>query len=593
MPRNKKRTKPPKKSIQEPESYTLSVETQVYKISDAVLNDRREHMIPKGGDIVRIRGLNLLIGDLQLLQDAELCFLSGHRYGLIGRNGVGKSSLMRYMVFRKIPRFPEHLRVYLMEEGGGYIDGLTAQQVVLKSDTAREYYIRTEQELLDAEEIDNDALNQLYEDFANMDLDADNDRALDILKSLGFTQQYLELPTNQLSGGWKMRVSLASALFIKPDILMLDEPTNHLDLDAIIWLQTYLKTYKGTVIVVSHDRTFLNEVCTDIVHFKDLKLNYFPGDYSSWLLHEQEAYQTQLNLYDQQERTRKRYQDTMQKARESNNNLGVVKSRQRRLNRLGAPKTEAGKKWKWGIMGERRIMTMPTNEREVRFQFICDDPIGSGAIVKAKNISFAYNDDDRNIIENVEMTIYGNSRIGILGANGSGKTTLLDVFTRKLQISEGELEFHPNVRIGYFSQYHVQQLNIDISPLEHMMNKHPGTRVLTMRSHLGKFGIGGDKALMPIISLSGGERSRVVLADIFYDEPHLVVLDEPTNYLDLYTIEGLTEELMEYPGAVLFVSHDQMFIEEMVQELWVVDNSKVSRYDGGFLEYQQSLVHSV
>jgi len=438
-----------------------------------------------------------------------------------------------------------------------------------------------------------DEMNAIYDRLAEIDSDSAEARASVILSGLQFTKEMMETPTKYLSGGWRMRVALARGLFMRPDILLLDEPTNHLDLHALLWLQDYLMSHEKTVLVVSHDRQFLSTVTTDIIQFKDKQLFYHPGNFSSFLDRELEEMKNQQHLFERQESRRKNYEESLERwrkqaanSRDPEASYGLIRSREHRLEHLGAPKTADGKKWRISYQGYRRRIQPIRPDREIKFKFPKPESLGvRGPILQLREVSFGFDQNEEDLLENVTLDIQQTSRIAILGRNGVGKSTLMDLIGGKLQPRQGEIYRHHNLRIAYFSQHHVQQLDLSCSAVEYLMQTFPGLKEHDCRQHLGGFGIAGNLALQTMLTLSGGQKSRVVLALVTFKEPHILILDEPTNHLDFESIEALIESLKKFTGGLLFVSHDQHLIAELGHDLWVVSNQTAKKFDGSFDDY--------
>jgi len=370
----------------------------------------------------------------------------------------------------------------------------------------------------------------------------------------------LKTPTSDLSGGWRMRVSLASALVNQADLLLLDEPTNHLDFPAVLWLEEYLQSFKNTAIVVSHDRAFLNNVCTDIVQLNGKRLTYYKGDYDNFKESVKTGRLAQQRSYD------------VQKA-EIDHIMEFINKHDER------PKIVAQKASKQKIIDKMVKIEDPAityaDASSLSIRFPSPGALPKKELARLDNVDFGY-PGRQPLAKNVTLNLDFQDRIGILGANGAGKSTLLKVMQGKLEPLKGTKNVNRNMRVGSFTQHHVESLDLKATCVDCVQAKYPGLSDQDARSMLGGFGIAGDMALRTIESLSGGQKSRVALAIITHCMPHLIFLDEPTNHLDLETIDALVEAIKHYDGAVVMVSHDQYFLSQVATQFWSVANQKVS-----------------
>eukprot|EP00026_Physarum_polycephalum_P004674 Phypoly_transcript_04696.p1 GENE.Phypoly_transcript_04696~~Phypoly_transcript_04696.p1 ORF type:complete len:627 (+),score=108.79 Phypoly_transcript_04696:133-2013(+) len=573
---------------------------------------------------ISLRGLDIFYKETELLQHADLKLLYGHHYGLVGPNGVGKSTLLKYMASGAIPRFPTNLRVFLLQQDLPFELSLTVTEAVMSSNAKKQQIMKRLEELEGDEggEGSGEELAQemadLYEQLDALDMGADDARIASILSGLQFTPKMQTKALAELSGGWRMRVMLACALFNEPDLLLLDEPTNHLDMHAVMWMEEYIKSLKGTVVVVSHDREFLNNVSTDIIHFASKKLTYYPGDFRSFKRVQQEKILNQQRRQDKEDSERKRILDSIEKYKQNtrahnpNASMGMVRSRKIALEKLGGPQLIDGGYsklidtfWVWGV--EAVVVTPEQVDPEHRFRFSSPAPLpNKECLIQLKNISFAYPNTPRNVLSNVTMNIDLDSRIAIVGKNGAGKTTLLDLITGKLHptantaqpdppptttkatkgkkkepnptgaktviqgstMGEGEVYRHHSVSLAHFSQHHSDQFDLNMTPLQYLNLTFPGLPEQTLRGKLGAFGLGGKLALQQISSLSGGQKTRLSLTILTWNSPHILVLDEPTNHLDHESIDALIVALRSFEGAVVVVSHDRHLVDMVADEIW-------------------------
>lgn len=521
---------------------------------------------------IRIENFDIAFGDRVLLQGADLLLTFGRRYGLIGRNGLGKTTLLR-MISSKQLRIPSHVRVlHVEQEVAG--DDTSALESVLECDEERCALLSQEAKLQAAIERDGskagdtlgEELARVYEAMQLAEVDKAPARASAILSGLGFAVERQSWPTKAFSGGWRMRLALARALFSKPDLLLLDEPTNMLDIKAILWLERYLQTWPKTLLVVSHDRKFLDTVLTDILYMRAQKIEPYKGNYEQFAKTKGEREKNQQREYEAQMAKRAHVQEFIDKFRYNANRAASVQSRIKMLDKL--PDLKPVEK-----------------ESEVTIHFPDVEPLNP-PILQLNEVSYSYNGTDM-IFNNVNLTANQESRICIVGENGAGKTTLLKIITGALSPTRGTVHAHRNLKFGYFSQHHVDQLDMRVCPVELLQMHFPGKPIEEYRRMLGSFGISGNLALQTINSLSGGQKSRVAFAVMCAAVPNFLVLDEPTNHLDIESIEALGKALNSCQAGVILVSHDERLIQMVCTELWVCDKGSVRCIEEGFEEYRR------
>ncbi|XP_055351309.1 ATP-binding cassette sub-family F member 3-like, partial [Paramacrobiotus metropolitanus] len=392
-------------------------------------------------------------------------------------------------------------------------------------------------------------------------------RAGAILFGLGFTAEMQDQPTRVFSGGWRMRLALARALFAKPDLLLLDEPTNMLDMKAILWLEDYLQTWASTLLFVSHDRSFLDNVATDIMHLHSRRLEYYKGDYSVFLKTKDEKLKNQQKEYESQKLFIEHSMEFVNKFRYNAKRASLVQSKLKMLEKL--PK-----------------LNPVEMEPDVHLRFPEVEPL-SGCGLRLDEVSFWY-DQAHPIFRNVDISTNADSRVVIVGDNGAGKSTLLKILLGDLEPKKGFRSAHRHLKIGYFAQHHVDMLDLDMTAVQLMQKRYPGQPIEEYRKCLGRFEVSGDMAvLQPLQTFSGGQKCRVAFAVMAFNKPNFLILDEPTNHLDIQTVEALARALTQFEGGVILVSHDQHLINMVCKEMWLVTNQTIKILPNGFPEYKK------
>jgi ATP-binding cassette subfamily F protein 3 len=519
------------------------------------------------GDI-RCNNIQIRMGKQLLFDEASLTLLMGHSYGFVGKNGAGKTTLLRALSEGELEGINPFVQILHVEQEISACNE-SPIQVVLEADAERAGLMREEQELLKAEDDASSArLSEIYERMDAIDAHSAEARAATILHGLSFTTEMMNEPTRMLSGGWRMRVALARALFVEPDVLLLDEPTNHLDLHAVLWLEQFLTTWPKTLVTVSHSRSFLNAVCTEIVHLEHQKLTYYKGDYDSFESTRAEQLKLQAKTHETQEKQKAHMQAFVDKFRYSAARAKMAQSRLKAIERMemvGAVTIDHG------------------------FSFSFPDPEEAGSpYLQVVDCEFGYKAGS-TLFTDVNFSVDVDSRIALVGPNGAGKSTFVKMCLAQLEPRKGQVIRNPHVRIGHFAQHHLDLLTPQQSSLEFMRIKFPSAEEPQLRAHLGSFGLSADKALQPIYTLSGGQKSRLALAWITHTKPHMLLLDEPTNHLDIDTVDALLRALLEFKGGLLVVSHDEHFINTLCEETYVCGAGQLKKYPGDFDDYKNSI----
>jgi len=512
--------------------------------------------------MITINAITVRLGGRTILDRATAAIPSGRRVGLIGRNGAGKSTLMKVIVGELEPDegsidMPRRARLgYIAQEApSGKISPFDA---VLAADVERAALLDEAGHCTDP-----DRLGDLHDRLLAIDAYMAPSRAAIILRGLGFDEEMQAQPLDSFSGGWKMRVALAALLFSAPDVLLLDEPSNHLDLESTLWLENFLKGYPGTLIVISHERDLLNNVVDTILHLQGGKLALYPGGYDAFETQRAERAAQLAAAKASQDAQRARLQDYV--ARNSAR-ASTAKQAQSRAKMLAKMQPIAA------------LMEDPT----LSFDFPSPDQMRP-PLITLDFAAVGYGGEP--ILRRLNLRIDPNDRIALLGRNGNGKTTLARLLAAQLTPVEGEMQASGRMRVGYFTQYQVEELAPDDTPLEHMTRAMKGMAPFAIRSQLGRFGFSGNRASTKVGQLSGGERARLALALITREAPHLLILDEPTNHLDVDSREALVQALNAFEGAVILISHDRHMVELTADKLVLVDSGTAVDYQGSIEDY--------
>ncbi|WP_016703196.1 ATP-binding cassette domain-containing protein [Pseudomonas chlororaphis] len=520
--------------------------------------------------MIRLQNLTLQRGPQRLLEDAELTLHAGQKAGLIGANGAGKSSLFALLRGELHPDsgdcfLPADWRIAHMRQEVDTLERL-AVDYVLDGDLR----LRQVQRELAAAEAAHDgaALARLHAELDSADGYTADARARKLLAGLGFSNEQMDRQVGDFSGGWRMRLNLAQALMCPSDLLLLDEPTNHLDLDAILWLEDWLKGYPGTLLLISHDRDFLDAVVDHVAHVDQRKITLYRGGYSAFeraraerLAQQQQAYEKQQAQRAHMEKYIARFKAQATKARQAQSRIKALE----RMEELSAAHVDSPFDF---VFRESEKISSPLLD-------LSDARLGYG---------------EKTVLEKVKLQLTPGARIGLLGPNGAGKSTLIKNLSGELSPLGGRLTRGENTVVGYFAQHQLDSLDAKASPLLHLQRLAPTEREQTLRDFLGGFDFRGARIDEPVLNFSGGEKARLALALIAWDRPNLLLLDEPTNHLDLEMRLALTMALQEFSGAVLVVSHDRHLLKSTTDNFFLVADGKVEEFDGDLDDYARWLV---
>ena len=530
--------------------------------------------------MIRLLNVSLMRGLKPLLENADLTLNPGDKIGLIGANGAGKSSLFAMLRNELHPDlgdidFPKSWRMaYVAQETPALprtaidyaIDG-DAHLRQLQDDLARLEALPDSQE-------HGIEIAQLHAELADADAYTVQSRAEQLLLGLGFSLDQMQQPVASFSGGWRMRLNLAQALMCPSDLLLLDEPTNHLDLDAIIWLEDWLKRYPGTLIIISHDRDFLDEIVNVIVHIDERKLKRYSGNYSSFERQRAAQLVLQASAIEKQQRARAHLQSFIDRFKAKATKARQAQSRMKQL---------------------ARMEELAPLRAAAEFSFEFRDPVSApNPLLVMEDVNCGYHTEqgDKTIVRGVTFSLVQGQRIGLLGVNGAGKSTLIKTIAGDIDPLTGTATTGKGLVIGYFAQHQVEMLRHDESPLWHLQKMAPNVREQELRNFLGSFNFPGEMVSSKIAPFSGGEKARLALALIVWQRPNLLLLDEPTNHLDLETREALTDALAQFEGTLLVVSHDRHLLRATTEEFIIVESGRLRPFDGDLDEYKDWLLQT-
>ncbi len=511
--------------------------------------------------MIVLSDVTLRRGSQKLLSDVSISIHPGYKVGLTGANGTGKSSL-----------FAMFLGELGQDEGDlsmppNWVVAHVAQETPASDISALDYVLQGDSEFIELhkqlESAEGEYLGELHARLDAIDGYTTESRAATLLHGLGFSNEQVNNPVNSFSGGWRMRLNLAQALMCRSDLLLLDEPTNHLDLDAVIWLQNWLIQYAGTLILISHDREFLDAVVRHIAHIEHAKLTLYTGNYSAFEKIRAERLAQQQSAYEKQQRERAHMQAYVDRFRAQ---ATKAKQAQSRLKALG------------------RMQEISAAQVDSPFHFTFFEPEKlPERLLNVVDASIGYG--DTVIVDHLKMQLMPGQRIGLIGPNGAGKSTLIKFLAGELEAKTGEAWQAQDLKIGYFAQHQLEQLNPDLSALEQLRALDKEAREQDLRNYLGGFGFQGARVDEPVKPFSGGEKARLVLALLVYQKPNLLLLDEPTNHLDLQMRHALSVALQGFSGAMVIVSHDRHLLKTVTDELVIVHDGKAESFDGDLDDY--------
>lgn len=527
---------------------------------------------------IKMSSVSLLFHGKVLIQDSQLELNYGRRYGLLGENGCGKSTFLKALASREYS-VPEHIDIYLLDEPAEPSEYSALEYVIKEAQDELKRLEDLVEKIILEEGPDSDMLEPLYERMDSLDPSTFESRAAIILIGLSFNSKTINKKTKDMSGGWKMRVALAKALFVKPTLLLLDDPTAHLDLEACVWLEEYLKRFDRTLVLVSHSEDFLNGVCTNMIDMRLQKLNAYGGNYDSYVKTRFEVETNQMKQYNKQQEEIAHIKKFIASAGTYANLVKQAKSRQKILDKMEAD----------------GLIQPVTQDKLFSFRFPEVERLPP-PVLAFDEISFSYDGNpEHNLYEKLNFGVDMDSRIALVGPNGVGKSTLLKIMTGELAAQGGRVSRHTHVKLGVYSQHSQDQLDLTKSALEFVRDKYSyiSEDFQYWRGQLGRYGLTGEGQTAQMATLSEGQRSRVVFALLALEQPNVLLLDEPTNGLDIPTIDSLAAAINAFNGGVVVVSHDFRLLDKIAKDIFVVENKTATRWDGSILDYKNKLAKNV
>ncbi|WP_349311266.1 ATP-binding cassette domain-containing protein [Brevundimonas subvibrioides] len=513
--------------------------------------------------MLQITNLTFNAWGRQFLDDASVSLPPGSKVGLVGRNGIGKSTLFKIILGELAGNgdevsLPRTARIGSVDQEHPATP-VSVIETILEADTER-HELLARLETAEPEE-----MGEIWTRLIEIDADGAPSRAAEILAGLGFDHENQQRPMSEFSGGWRMRVALAAALFAQPDMLLLDEPTNYLDLEGALWLEARLKKYPATALIISHDREMLNEVCTHILHLANRKLEIYTGNYDQFEQARAEKARLQLSAKAKQDAERAHLQAFVDRFKAKASKAAQAQSRMKRLAKMQPVSTTI----------EERVapFTLPSPPRPL-----------APPLIRLERANVGY-EAGRSILKNLNLRMDLDDRIGLLGVNGAGKSTFAKMIAGALNVSDGELHRDRKMRVGWFHQHQIEAMDPTDTPLEIIRRAMPDAPESARRSKLAQFGLNYEKQETTVASLSGGERARLLLNMVAMDAPHVLILDEPTNHLDIDSRRALLDALNDYSGAVILITHDRSLMEMVADRLWLAADGTVKPFDGDMDDY--------
>jgi len=532
---------------------------------------------------IKVQSFSISLFGKQLFEDQKLELTYGHRYGLVAQNGSGKTTLLKCIATRQIP-IPDFIDVWYLDREAEPSDRTALEAVIDTVRNEKERLEKLEEDIMSEVGPDDPRLEAIYEKLDKMDPTTFDKRAGELLFGLGFSQTMMKRQTKDMSGGWRMRVALAQALFVRPMLLVLDEPTNHLDLGACVWLEDYLAKWESILILTSHSADFLNGVCSKTYHLTVRKtLELYSGNYATYVKTRTEKEVQQMKAYEKEQDDIQHLQKFIRECGTYSNLVKQAQSKQKIIDKM----VEAG------------LTLKPVEDPKFRFAFPNSTKIPP-PVLAFQNVSFAYSGKKEDYLyTGLEFGIDCDSRIALVGPNGAGKSTLLKLMEQEIAPTEGDIRRNPHLRIGRYNQHSEDVLDLSKTPLDFMQALFPEGIVTTSgmqkmgveewRGKLGIFGITGDKQTLPIKTMSPGFRARVVFCLMSLRNPHMLLLDEPTNPLDMDMIDSLALAIKAFSGGVVLVSHDFRLLEQVADTIWVCDNKAITPWPGDIQSYKEKL----
>lgn len=523
--------------------------------------------------MIVLTDVTLRRGSQKLLSDVSLSIHPGYKVGLTGANGTGKSSLFA-MILGELGQDEGSLSI-----PPNWVIAHVAQETPSSEISALDYVLQGDSEYIELhkqlETAEGAHLGELHAQLDAIDGYTTESRAATLLHGLGFSNQQINQPVNSFSGGWRMRLNLAQALMCRSDLLLLDEPTNHLDLDAVIWLQNWLIQYAGTLLLISHDREFLDAVVRHVAHIEHAKLTLYAGNYSAFEKIRAERLAQQQSAYEKQQRERAHMQAYVDRFRAQATKAKQAQSRLKALNRM-------------------EEISAAQVDSPFHFKFFEPEKLPERLLnVTDTAIGYGEGEQQITIVDQLKMQLMPGQRIGLIGPNGAGKSTLIKFLAGELKPQKGESWQAQDLKIGYFAQHQLEQLKLDLSALEQLRTLDKVAREQDLRNYLGGFGFQGARVDEPVKPFSGGEKARLVLALLVYQKPNLLLLDEPTNHLDLQMRHALSVALQGFEGAMVIVSHDRHLLKTVTDELIIVHDGKAEAFAGDLDDYAKYIAEAI